>query len=150
MTCNLPAHVQSCDIINANDVYFSRVLVPATVESDVLPRVNVDQSGIERLDPEQQGGLLALLGEFAACVSNRPDLCEVCGVWLLFKFLVCEMVKLPWLFGTVVVLFWKLVNILCLLLCAIVCEFILRDLVFRLCVCYLRSFGAVSSLLCYL
>ena len=72
------------------------------------------------------------------------------GVWLLFKFLVCEIVKLPWLFGTVVVLFWKLVNILCLLLCAIVCEFILRDLVFRLCVCYLRSFGAVSLLLCYL
>ena len=107
MTCNLHAHVQSCDIINANDVYFSRVLVPATVESDVLPSVNVDHSGIERLDPEQQGGLLALLGEFAACISNRPDLCEVCGVWLLFVFLVCVMVKLPWLFGTVIVLFWS-------------------------------------------
>ena len=30
--------------------------------------------------------------------------------------------KLPWLFGTVVVLFWKLVNVSCLLLCATVCE----------------------------
>ena len=142
--------VQSCNIISENDADFGRVLVPAIDDGNVLPSVNVDRSKIEHLDPEQQGELLALLGEFAACVSNRPDLCEVCGVWLLFKFLVCEMVKLPWLFGTVVVLFWKLVNILCLLLCAIVCEFILRDLVFRLCVCYLRSFGAVSLLLCYL
>jgi len=61
---------------------------------------------------------------------------------------VCEVVKLPCLFGTVVVLFWKLLSILCLLLCAIVCEFTLRNLVFRLCLCYLRLFGAVSSLLC--
>ena len=52
----------------------------------------------------------------------------VCGV-LLFVFLVCEMVKLPWLFGTVVVLFWKLVSVLCLLLCATVCEFTLRNFV---------------------
>jgi len=148
MMCNLHAHVQSCDIISASDVYFSRVLVPATVGSDVLPSMDVDRSGIERLDPEQQGGLLALLGEFAACVSEETVLCRVCGVWLLFASLVCEMVKLPWLFGTVVVLFWKLVSILCSLLCAIVCEFILRDLVFRLCVCCLRLFGPVSSLLC--
>ena len=37
-------HVPSCDIISANDVYFGRVLVLATVESDVLPSVNVDRS----------------------------------------------------------------------------------------------------------
>ena len=86
MMCDLHAHVQSCDIISANDVYFSRALVPETVGSDVLPSVDVDRSGIERLDPEQQGGLLALLGEFAACVSNKPDLCGVGGVWLLFIF----------------------------------------------------------------
>jgi len=115
-------HVQSCDIISADDVDVSRVPVPATVECDVLPSMDVDSGGIEHLDPEQQCGLLALLGEFAACVSDRPDLCGVCGVWLLFVFLVCEMVKLPWLFGTVVVLFWKLVSVSCLLLCATVCE----------------------------
>ena len=87
--------VQSCNIISENDADFGRVLMPAMDDSNVLPSVNVDRSsGIERLDPEQQGELLALLGEFAACVSNRPDLCEVCGVWLLFKFLVCEIVKL--------------------------------------------------------
>ena len=49
--------VQSCDNISANDVDFRRVLVPATIESDVLPSMNVDRSGMERLDPEQQGGL---------------------------------------------------------------------------------------------
>ena len=81
--------VQSCDITSSNNVDFSRVLVPANVESDVLPSVNVDRSGIEHLDPEQQGGLLALLGEFAVCVSEKPVLCRVCGVWLLFFFLVC-------------------------------------------------------------
>ena len=43
-------------------------------------------------------------------------------MWLLFIFLVCEMVKLPCLFGTVVVLFSKLVSVSCLLLCATVCE----------------------------
>jgi len=65
--CKFHVHVQSCDIISENDVDFGRILVPATVESDVLPSVNVDSSGIEHLDPEQQCGLLALLGEFAAC-----------------------------------------------------------------------------------
>ena len=110
MMCDLHAHVQSCDIISANDVYFSRVLVPAVVGSDVLPSVDVDRGGIERLDPEQQGGLLALLGEFVTCASDKPDLCGVGGVCLLFIFLVCEMVKLPCLFGTVVVLFWRLVR----------------------------------------
>ena len=63
----------------------------------------VDRSGMERLDPERHGGLLALLGEFAACVSDEPVLCGVCGVWLLFVFLVCEMVRLPCLFSTVAV-----------------------------------------------
>jgi len=120
--CKFHVHVQSCDIISADDVDFCRVLVPATVESDMLPSVNVDRSGIEHIDPEQQVELLALLGEFAAGVSDEPNLCGVCGVWLLFVFLVCEMVKLPWLFGTVVVLFWKLVSASCLLLCATVCE----------------------------
>jgi len=111
IVCNYHVHVPSCDIISANDVYFGRVLVLATVESDVLPSVNFDRSsGIEHLGPEQQCELLALLGEFAACFSEKPDLCGVGGVWLLFAFLVCEMVKLPWLFGTVVVLFWKLVS----------------------------------------
>jgi len=82
--------------------------VLATVESDVLPSVNVDRSsGIEHLGREQQCGLLALLGEFAACFSEELVLCGVCGAWLLFVFLVCVMVKLPWLFGTVIVLFWS-------------------------------------------
>jgi len=97
MMCDLHTHVQSCDIISANDVYFSRLLVPATVGSDVLPSVDVDRSGTERLDPEQQGGLLAMPDEFAAYFSKEPVLCRVCGVWLLFAFLVCEMV-----FNTVV------------------------------------------------
>ena len=105
--------VQSCNIISENDVDFGRVLVPAIDDSNVLPSVNVDSSGIEHLGPEQQCGLLALLGEVAACVSDRPDLCEACRVWLLFVFLVCEIVKLPCLFGTIVVLFWKLVSVLC-------------------------------------
>jgi len=35
---------------------------------------------------------------------------------------VCVTVKLPWLFGTAVVLFWKLLGVSCLLLCATVCE----------------------------
>ena len=96
--------------------------MPTIDDSNVLPSVNVDHCKIERLDPEQQGGLLALLDEFAACFSEEPDLCGVGGVWLLFAFLVCEMVKLPWLFGTVVVLFWKLVSVSCLLLCATICE----------------------------
>ena len=38
--------VQSCNIISENDVDFSRALVPATVECDVLPSVDVDRSGI--------------------------------------------------------------------------------------------------------
>ena len=120
--CKFHVHVQSCDIISEIDVNFSRALVPAPVECDVLPSADVDCSGIEHLNPEQQCGSLALLDEFAACFSEEPDLCGVCGVWLLFVFLVCEMVKLPWLFGTVVVLFWKLVSASCLLLCATVCE----------------------------
>jgi len=66
--------VQSCNIISENDVDFGRVLVPATVESDVLPSVNVDNSGVEHLDPEQQCGLLALLDEFAAYFSEEPVL----------------------------------------------------------------------------
>jgi len=78
--CKFQMHVQSCDIISADDVNVSRVLVPATVECDVLPSVDVDRGGIEHLDPEQQCGLLAMLGKFAACVSDRPDLCGVCGV----------------------------------------------------------------------
>ena len=90
-----------------------------------------------------------MLGGFAACVSDKPDLCGVCGVWLLFAFLVCEMVKLPWLFGTVVVLFWKLVNILYLLLCAIVCEFILRDLVFRLCVLFAFIWSCIFTVVLF-
>ena len=97
--------VQSCNIISENDADFGRVLVPAIDDSNVLPSVNVDRSKIEHLDSEQQGELLASLDEFAACVRNKPDLCGVGGVWLLFAFLLCEMVKLPWLFGTVVVLF---------------------------------------------
>jgi len=39
--------VQSCNIISENDVDFGRVLVPATVESDVLPSANVDRSKLE-------------------------------------------------------------------------------------------------------
>ena len=120
--CKFQMHVQSCDIISADNVDVGRVLVPATVECDVLPSVDVDSGGIEHLDPEQQCGLLALLGEFGACVSDRPDLCGVCGVWLLFVFLVCVMVKLPWLFSTAVVLFWKPLSVPCLLLCATVWE----------------------------
>jgi len=92
--CKFHMHVQSCDIISADDVDVSRVLVPATVECDVLPSVDVDSGGIEHLDPEQQCGLLALLGEFAAYVTDRPDLCEVCRIWLLFVFLVCGVVVL--------------------------------------------------------
>ena len=105
--CKFHVHVQSCDIISENDAdFFGRVLVPAMDDSNVLPSVNVDRSsGIEHLGPEQQCGLLALLCEFAACVSDKLELCGVCGAWLLFVFLVCVMVKLPWLFGTAVVLF---------------------------------------------
>jgi len=52
--------------------------------------------------------MLTLFGEFAACFSKEPVLCRVCGVWLLFAFLVYETVKLPCLFGTVIVLFGEL------------------------------------------
>ena len=92
--CNFHAHIQSCDIISEIDVDVSRALVPATVECDVLPSVDVDSSGIEYLDPEQQCGLLALLGGFAACVSGKPELCGVCRIWLLFVVLVCGVVVL--------------------------------------------------------
>ena len=47
-------HVQSCNIISENDVDFGRVLVPMTVESNVLPSVNVDRSKIEHLDPSNK------------------------------------------------------------------------------------------------
>jgi len=83
-------HVQTCDVISANYVYFSRVLVPATVD-DVLPSVDVDRSKVEHLDPGQQG---ELTDEFAACFSEEPVLCRVCGIWLLFVFLVCGVVVL--------------------------------------------------------
>ena len=73
--CKLHVHVQSCDIISENDVDFGRVLVPVIDGRSVLQSVNVDRSGIERLVPEQQGGLLVLLDEFAACVSDKLDLC---------------------------------------------------------------------------
>ena len=69
----------------------SRAFVPATVECDVLPSVDVDRSGIEHLDPGQQG---ELTDEFAACFSEEPVLCRVRGVWLLFVFLVCGVVVL--------------------------------------------------------
>jgi len=97
--CKFHVHVQSCDIVSENNVDFGRIIVPATVESGVSPSVNVDSSGIEHLDPEQQCGLLALLGEFAACVSDKPDLYGVCGVWLLFVSLVCVMAPLLCYFG---------------------------------------------------
>ena len=68
--------------------------MPAIDDSNVLPSVNVDRSsGIEHVGPEQQCGLFALLDEFAACFSEEPALCGVGGVWLLFAFLVCEMVS---------------------------------------------------------
>ena len=65
--CNFHVHVQSYDIISENDADFGRVLVPAMDDSNVLPSVDVDSGGIEHLGPEQQCGLLALLGGFAAC-----------------------------------------------------------------------------------
>ena len=65
-------HVQTCDVISANDVYFSRALVPATVD-DVLPSVDVDRSKVEHLDPGQQG---ELTDEFAACFSEEPVCAE--------------------------------------------------------------------------
>jgi len=106
--------MQSCNIISENDVDFGRVLVPMTVESDVLTSVNVDRSKIEHLNPEQQGELVALLEEFAACVSDEPVLYRVRKMWSLIVFLVCgilmlimtvscEIVKLTCLFGTVAV-----------------------------------------------
>ena len=84
--CNFHVHVQSCDIISEIDVDVSRAFVPATVECDVLPSVDVDRSGIEHLDPGQQG---ELTDEFAAYFSEEPVLCRVRGIWLLFVFLVC-------------------------------------------------------------
>jgi len=64
--CNCYARIQSYDIISEIDVDVSRALVPATVECDVLPSVDVDRSGIEHLDPGQQG---ELTDEFAAYFS---------------------------------------------------------------------------------
>jgi len=94
---------------------------------DVLPSVDVDRSRIEHLDPEKQG---ELTDEFAACFSEELFLCRVYGIWLLFVFLVCGVMVLSMtvcleflcLFGIVVLLFWKLVSVSCLLLCATVCE----------------------------
>ena len=71
--CNFHVHVQSCDIISEIDVDFTRALVPATVECDVLPSVDVDRSGIAYLNPGQQG---ELTDEFAACFSEEPVLCR--------------------------------------------------------------------------
>jgi len=103
--------VHSCNIISENSVDFGRVLVPAIDESDMLPGGSVDRGRIEHLDPGQQG---ELTNEFAACFSDKPVLCRVCRMWLLFVFLVCgiltrsmticrvcETVKLLCLFGTV-------------------------------------------------
>ena len=132
--CNCYAHIQSYDIISEIDVDVSRALVPASVECDVLPSVDVDRSGTEHLDPGQQG---ELTDEFAAYFSKEPVLCRVCGAWLPFVFLVysimtltmtvcleCEIVKFLCLFSTVAVRgrghLESCVNMLCLLLCAIV------------------------------
>ena len=84
-------YVQSCDIISETDINFSRALVPATVECDVLPSVHVDRSGIKHLDHGQQG---ELTDEFAAYFSKEPVLCRVCGAWLPFVFLVCSIMIL--------------------------------------------------------
>jgi len=141
--CNFHVHVQSCDIISEIDVNFSRALVPATVVCDVLPSVDVGYNGIENLDPGQQD---ELIDEFAACFSEETVLCRVCGAWLPFVFLVCSMVTLSMtvcleceivkflcLFSTVVVRgtghLESCVNMSCLLLCAIVYKFTLRNLV---------------------
>ena len=141
--CNFYAHIQSYDIISEIDVDVSRALVPATVECDVLPSVDVDRSGIEHLDPGQQG---ELTDESAVYFSKEPVLCRVCGAWLPFIFLVCsmmtlsmtvclecEIVKFLCLFSTVVVRgtghLESCVNMSCLLLCAIVYEFTLHNLV---------------------
>jgi len=79
--------VQSCDITSSNNVDFSRVLVPATVESDVLPSVNVDRSGIEHLDPEQQGGCSRCLVSLL-CVSAKNQFCaEFVECGCCFSFL---------------------------------------------------------------
>ena len=43
------------------------------------------------------------------------------GVWSLFAFLVCVMVKLPWLFGTVVVLFVEVRGIVSIAVSSRVC-----------------------------
>ena len=53
--------------------------------------MDVDRSGIEHLDPGQQG---ELTDEFAACFSEEPVLCRVCRIWLLFVVLVCGVVVL--------------------------------------------------------
>ena len=61
-------------IISEIDVDVSRAFVPATVECDVLPSVDVDRSGIEHLNPGQQG---ELTDELAACFSEELVLCRV-------------------------------------------------------------------------
>jgi len=68
---------------------YSTIII--TVVCDVLPSVDVGCSGIEQLNPGQQG---ELTDEFAACFSEEPVLCRVCRIWLLFVFLVCGVVVL--------------------------------------------------------
>jgi len=138
------------------------VLVSVIDENDVLPDGSVDRGRVEYLDPGQQG---ELTDEFAACFSDEPVLCRVCGIWLLFVFLVCgvvalsmtvclecRIVKFLCLFGTVAVRgkgrLESCVSVLCYCCVrsyvnshsAILCLVSVR-------VCYLRLFGAVSPLL---
>ena len=84
--CKLHVHVQSCDIISENDVDFGRVLVPAIDGRSVLQSVNVDRSRVEHLDPEQQCGLLALLGELLRVSAINRICAELveCGCYLHF------------------------------------------------------------------
>jgi len=97
-------------------------------------------------NPGQQG---ELLDEFAAYFSEEPVLGRVCGVWLLFVFLVCSIVTL----SMTVCLECEIVEFLCLFgTVAVRGKGRLESCVSALCYCcvqlYANSHSTIFCLVC--
>jgi len=72
------ARVQECGVIAECDAEFGKVLSPDVVVNDsVTPSIRVKPDQVSHLDECQRAELFEVLDEFAACFSDKPDLCDV-------------------------------------------------------------------------
>jgi len=72
------ARVQGCGVTAKCDTEFSKVLSPEVVTNEsVMPSVRVEPEKLSHLDEDQRAELVEVLDEFAACISDKPGLCDV-------------------------------------------------------------------------